>query len=344
MTDIIMLLLVLFMIYIMAGKAKLDETGEHFFDKKNSNAMRGFWCLVVILVHIPATYGNRIQDLISSFGYIGVTFFFMTSAYGLSLSMEKKPDNIKSFWKRRLPKLVITCWVINIMYAIIFLLIGGSSTGFFSLLKIDLWVRWLLACYLFFWVAHIVFKKNKIICNFLIFTLVIAFSFIFYYMHSMGGYTKTVWSTECYGFIWGILLAWFYSQIYQFFKDKWMIKLVVSCGVSLFFGISYLMFKPVPFFGDYLLKIILGFSITLFIIISNVKISYGNKVNQFLGSISFEIYLLHGMVFGLVEKLSNNLLSSGMFILVSIVVTIVFAMVTHILAIRIMNRVNKILL
>ncbi len=91
MTYAIMGLVLLFMAFILIYKAKLTKDTSHFFNlTANTTAMRGFWCIIVILVHIPAVYQNRIQDLMGSFAYIGVTFFFMTSAYGLKVGAKKE--------------------------------------------------------------------------------------------------------------------------------------------------------------------------------------------------------------------------------------------------------------
>ncbi len=92
---IIMGLILLFLGFDILYGAKIEADNNNFFDTKNAQAMRGFWCIIVILVHIPALYQNRIQDMIGSFAYIGVTFFFMTSAYGLSLSLDRNPDSIR---------------------------------------------------------------------------------------------------------------------------------------------------------------------------------------------------------------------------------------------------------
>lgn len=70
-------------------QSKANKGYISFFNLTNTTAMRGFWCIIVILVHIPAVYQNRIQDLMGSFAYIGVTFFFMTSAYGLKVGAKR---------------------------------------------------------------------------------------------------------------------------------------------------------------------------------------------------------------------------------------------------------------
>ena len=63
----------------------------------------------------------------------------------------------------------------------------------------------------------------------------------------------------------------------------------------------------------YLLKIILGLSILVLMLLLNANISIGNKVLKFLGSISYEMYLSHTVIIGLVQRLCPDLIS-GIFI------------------------------
>ena len=87
---------------------------------------------------------------------------------------------------------------------------------------------------------------------------------------------------------------------------------------------GYLKFKIIPFWGDYLLKIILGILIIAFMLAINVKVSIGNRVSNYLGSISFEVYLVHILSFSIVKKITPDM-SSGVFILVSLILTVVLA-------------------
>lgn len=150
-TYIIMLFIMAFLGFeLIIGAKTIDDT--HFFNKDNTNALRGFWCLIIILVHVPAAYQNKMQDMIGSFAYIGVTFFFMTSAYGLRLSVEKG-KNVNGFWRRRLPKLLIPCLLVNII-RILFNIIEGSEFSVWNFVTINGWVLWLLVCYLIFWTSY----------------------------------------------------------------------------------------------------------------------------------------------------------------------------------------------
>jgi peptidoglycan/LPS O-acetylase OafA/YrhL len=60
----------------------------------------------------------------------------------------------------------------------------------------------------------------------------------------------------------------------------------------------------------------------------NVHIKIGNKVSRFLGNISYEIYLLHGIVFGLIGYMIPQI-NSGMFIVLGIVITIGISVIVH---------------
>ena len=152
-TDMIMLCITCILLAVLFLGVQKQTNGEHFFDLNNSNALRGFWCLIVVLVHIPVMYQNRIQDMIGSFAYVGVTFFFMTSAYGLRLQMCNEPERIKSFWRKRLPKLLIPCFITNILNVAI-KMISGKTFDFSDLIKINPWVGVLFVLYLFFWINY----------------------------------------------------------------------------------------------------------------------------------------------------------------------------------------------
>ena len=139
--DIVFMLLILaFLVFMILYKAKCEDTFEAFFDLKNSQAMRGFWCLIVILVHVPQVHANKVQDMIGSFAFIGVTFFFMTSSYGLTLSMNNNPNKIRIFWRQRLPKLLITSWIVNIISVILGSAVGIHYNSVASFVVIGDWV------------------------------------------------------------------------------------------------------------------------------------------------------------------------------------------------------------
>ena len=86
----------------------------------------------------------------------------------------------------------------------------------------------------------------------------------------------------------------------------------------------FLKYKYIFFYGEYLLKVLLGILITMVIFVYNSKFKIGNTVNRFLGKISYEVYLIHALSFLIVDYLIPGI-DSGLFILLSIVITIVLS-------------------
>lgn len=316
MTYAIMGLVLLFMAFILIYKAKLTKDTSHFFNLTNTTAMRGFWCIIVILVHIPAVYQNRIQDLMGSFAYIGVTFFFMTSAYGLKVGAKKNPDSTK------------------VMH-----LIECKDISPLDLLSVNMWVVWLLACYAIYWAVNI-FVDMEGYQDLLICLLIAAGSITVYCLKDR--MTVTTWCPEVFGFIWGILLADYREWFVRTIKRKWLLISLVLCLLSGILGLSYLRFKSVLILGDYLLKIMLGLAIILFILALNVSIALGNKVSLFLGRISYEVYLIHGAVFGLMATFMPGI-NSGLFISLSIVITVALSWVVNLMSRPVIKKVNSLL-
>lgn len=317
-SNLIMVCLVTFLATVLIVGAKKQSDGQ-FFDKDNTNALRGFWCLVVVLVHIPLSYQNRIQDMIGSFTYIGVTFFFMTSAYGLKVQIGNTPEKIDVFWRKRLPKLLIPCIIVNLFRLSLKMLMGGEFQ-LIELVKINDWIVWLMICYFFFWIVYKIFNCK----DYLVTSLVIGFSLFMYwkkdYIHG------PTWCPEVIGFVYGIFLYRVKNKFLDAINKKWTIKSAILCVAAGLAGIGYLQFKTVQFWGDYFLKVLLGFLIIVFVLSINVKVSIGNRVSNYLGNISFEVYLVHGLTFDIIQKIKPDM-SSGLFILISLILTIAFSSV-----------------
>lgn len=333
-TNIIMFAIVMFLAVTLLAKARVKESGEHFFDKDNSNALRGFWCLIIVLVHIPVLYQNRIQDIIGSFAYIGVTFFFMTSAYGLCLKYARN-KNI-CFWKNRLLKLLIPCFLVNCFSALMHI-VEKKEANIFTILNINDWVVWLIVCYFFFWLDYKFVKSNK---NWITIVLVCVFSILIYMFKQQ--INKATWCPEVIGFVWGIILYYRKDYFQKKVLKNWVRKMVELFIVVITIGCCYLKFKTIYFWGDYILKVLLGALIIGFMLVFNTKFCIGNKINEFLGKISFEVYLIHGVVFGVVATFIPNSIS-GVFILLSLLFTVIIAYILHNVGMWLLQCCNKLL-
>lgn len=336
--------LVLAIALITVWGFKYSPEKDSFLSKGDAIFFRGFWCIIVVLVHIPAVYQNRIQDMIGSFGYIGVTFFFLTSAFGIKNSIAHKENYMDRFWRNRIPGLLIPAFFVAVIIVIGQVIAGLPETIPAMLYNSMCWLIVLLLFYFVVWAVYFislkVFKQKEghwqdaVIC-----LIVLAFSLIDRFTDVK---ITLIWIVEPLGFAYGIMAACNSEKIKQWIAKKWLAKVIVLFILSVALGLMYLKFKPVPVFGDYLLKIVLGMSLTMLIFQATGKIKVGNKANNFLGNISYEIFLIHGFVLDTLAILFKDRSDlSGLYICSSLVVTVIMAVIIDRLSRPLIKRLKK---
>ena len=158
MTTVLMLLFLATYAAIAIFGVTYSPAKRNFFDLQDTTVLKGIFCIIVVLVHVPVGYQNPIQDAVGSFAYIGVTFFFMTSSFGLMYSIEHKKGYIKRFWQNRLPTLLIPALLCNAVGLVVKIL-GDVQITFWNVINIGAWVKVLLLYYLIFWIVKIIPDK-----------------------------------------------------------------------------------------------------------------------------------------------------------------------------------------
>lgn len=323
MTWIIMGLIVVFLaLAALIGCRRMGDT-KTFMGREYTQALKGLSCLIVVMVHFPAEYGNTVQDLIGSFAYICVTFFFLCSGYGMRYSLEHKKGYLQHFLRKRLSALLIPVVVFNVCAFLIGVVWQGgvNASTLDWLLSISDWIKVLLMyCICFYLVYRFVFKEEK--NRFLGDMAVCAFVLITSLITRLTEFKLTyLWTTECLGFAYGILLYRYKDRLVAFLNRKSALKTAVFFALSLVCGVTYLKMKNVFFLGDYVIKIILCLVMLMFLFSATLKIRIGNRVNQFLGKISYEVYLIHSAVIEVLLPMLPQW-ESGVMILIAYVVTI----------------------
>lgn len=87
-----------------------------------TNLLKFICCILIFIHHFYLS-----NPLVSSFGYIACSIFFLLSAYGISKSLEKHPAGLVGFAKKRLLKIYKPLLVVNIIFiAFTGLLIKGE--------------------------------------------------------------------------------------------------------------------------------------------------------------------------------------------------------------------------
>lgn len=335
--ELLTLVLLMSLLGILVYRASFSDCCNQLFDKKWSTAIKGLCCILVILVHIPREYSTRLQDIVGSFAYIAVTTFFLLSGYGLTVNKKRK-GYVEHFWRNRLVALFIPMLLVNLLKVSVHITRGACISIADNLLSIDGFVLMILLCYsVFYFVFGLELIKNHKttwIC-----VLILMISLITYFFEDIIPFT--VWPVPCLGFMYGVLLAE-NRDIILMHLEKYRIldiKTWMLFALTLLIGGGYLKGKNIPFFGDYVLRSILALLMLEILIKVLSKFRPNNKAIDILGEISYEVYLSHGLVISVLKSAQWNL-RPGVFILSSIVITVILSYILHQLGTKLIRKLR----
>ena len=299
-----------------------------FLEKDFTNVIKGLCCILVVYVHIRDKYQNPLQDAIGSFAYVAVTLFFLFSAYGMLYSLKKNKLYLTNFWRNRLVSLLIPCFLVNLVGGLI-KFCKGDCLSIIYFLHISDYVVVLLQWCLWFYIVSICKKKwfdsDERLFDVLLIAGVIISSLVLYFFFD----AEFGWCYERIGLVWGVLLYRHLEKISSWMSSRNKATIFLLTTLGLIFGVAYLKFKMVYFIGAYLLKIVLGITliVLLFTVTSNLTTS--NKLCRWLGDISYEVYLSHGLVIGFFAEQLIFEMNSGVFIFLSFLGTLILSTLIH---------------
>ncbi len=332
MLNVLLTFLIILILFLsVLWKSKKSEHGESFFDKEYTNTLKGLCSIIVIFVHIPVDKQNLLQDALGSFAYIGVTGFFLISAYGMQYGVEHKESYLKTFPVNRLVSLLVPNFVVNIAIVLV-LCVFGKSVGLSQILGVNDYIKILLEYCLLFYIVNLLSRKFNLraVIGDVILILWVCLSSLYLYLSKDGDVVSAQlgWCYERLGLVWGLVLIRHFAGIKQWLMKKQPVKWVISLIAAAILGVAYEINKEVWLWGEYLLKIVLGLSIIIFYFLTTVKIRLDNPVTRFLGNISYETYLSHGMVSSVVLLLFPDLMS-GLYVGAVVGGTLLFSFLIH---------------
>lgn len=324
------LLVPLLWVGIFLFKNEINE--KTFFNKDYTTVLKGLACLIVIYVHVHSGYENPLQDAIGSLAYVCVTLFFMVSAYGMMLSVERNEDYLKDFWRNRLVALLVPCVLVNLVsFGWGIAESGGCSLT--RLYRINSYVLVLLQWCVWFYIVEICKKKwfadKTAWADGLLIAGVVLSSLIMYFIVDGENSAEVGWPFERMGLVWGVLLYRYYDKCVAWMSRNRWVKVAVLILLGGIFGVAYLKYKMIYFWGAYLLKVVLGVMLLAlaFTAISNRQCK--NPILLWLGNVSYEVYLSHGLVMGALAFWLPEGTDSGSFILLTVVVTLALSGILH---------------
>lgn len=302
------LVLLLFIAVCLVGIRYSVAPNPDFLSPEYSTVIKGLCSIVVVLVHVPAQYGNALQDAIGSFGYICVTLFFMFSGYGLKWSTVHKASYLKHFFRNRVVALMLPYLILRVVTTALGLSRGPAD-----------FVLVLLGFYIVFYIANTLLSRWRHLPDIVVCAAVLTYS-----LAGISADTHLLWTDEALGLIYGVLLVALSSAFVRA-VDRHYVPIVGSLFItSVGLGILYVNYKHVWLAGDYVLRIALGLSLIALLLAATTRLRVGNRWSRFLGGISYEIFLVHALVMEVIG-LALHGLPSGVFIVLTLTMTIIIA-------------------
>lgn len=315
-----------------------------FFSKDYTTVLKGICCIIVIYVHVRPPHDNVLQDAIGSFAYVCVTLFFFVSAYGMMLSVERKKDYLRYFWRNRLVALLIPCLLVN-LFAFGLDVVNFGEYRYSILWYLNTYVAVLLQWCVLFYIIEICkqkfFSTNDRLADSLLIVGVIISSLYNYFFVEAEVSAEAGWCFERMGLVWGVFLYRYYDNFVTWMDKNRMAKVIVLGLLGGILGVAYLKYKIVYFWGAYLLKIILGLVLILFLFTATSNRKFGDKASLLLGNISYEVYLSHHIMMAALICWLPMGVNSGVFILLTVLSTLVVSTILHSIGKPIVNKLRK---
>ena len=300
--DIFVLLLISVLVFL------LPENTD-YLGVKSTTGLKGFLALCIVFHHLSkwVTTGTEF----SNFSYMGtyiVSVFFFLSGYGLYVQNERKENYLDNFLVKRLSRILTPFIVISSIYLIYRSINGQELTVsfFMNLFKKGstvIYNGWfvdiIILMYVFFYISFKTFRNRTVAI--LVNTLLIGGYIILAIKLGYGFW----WYNSSFPFALGLIWAKYNKKIDKMLNDYYFVGIILAtCLLFMSHQYSFILKKLhlVDEFSYGVSANLDNIIFTLFFILVARKIDFSNKYLLFLGRISFELYMVHGLVISIFGK------------------------------------------
>ena len=325
--DIFILLLISLFVYL------IPRTDVDYLSNKSTKSLKGLLALLIIFHHISQkiTTGENFLN----FEYMGryiVALFFFLSGYGLYFQFSNNATYMENFLRKRLVRIFIPFFVFIVIYVIYRATLGEVvNVDFFisfwkdhsNIIYNGWFINSIIVLYVIFYISF-KSKDSKIAVLKLVFLTLVYIFWKAYQDHGDWEYVSIM------AFLLGVF--WMKNRVYidKFLEKNYFIFLVSFSILMYIFRHYEVIMKNIGITNKYVYYGIVGNLCTMifvvyFLLLTN-KLNFSNKYLDFLGAISFEIYMIHGLV---MHYLGKFFVSSGvndvLYTIAVLFVSIIFA-------------------
>ena len=287
-------------------KTKNNSWNYENMSYDQTKSFLGFCSVIIVFHHIAQDtcgpwlgplYLRHGLELFLSAGYPAVSVFFFCSGFGLYKSAKNKPDFFKHFLLVRLIPIIFPALLATIVFVFFrmiqkppFIINNPFSINSHETLNPYIWyIPCIILLYILFYIG---FGRIK---NDLIGIIVVAIGTLGYviFCYSLG--YGTFWFNSIHMFLVGIIVSKYEKAIFESCINHYLIKLLCSlllCVVLWFvveeIGAEERLLKSI-------FQILFTFGFVSFYYLASMKLRVGNMVLSFLGRMTLELYLVHGI-------------------------------------------------
>jgi peptidoglycan/LPS O-acetylase OafA/YrhL len=303
-------LIAILLIVVSVRFCKIRSVTEfHSFDVAHTLPLRGLLALAVIANHMQGFFPHPYLEALTCLGTSAVAIFFFLSGYGLMKSYNRKGQAyLQGFLPNRLRKIWPLCLALTVVNVLLRVFVHHDTIAYiFWGFREQRWLNfaWFIYAITYLYVAfYVVARYTKTSRGFFggllgaIFIYIVA-TWIFEF--------PTFWNKTIISAFSGFIVAYYEAQIQQWIvrhKCATIVGLVVArLGIS--YGISCNFCPDFPIFHALWALVFNSYNWLVFLILLAVYTlgMTSNRIVQFLGTISLEIYLFHGLYTPIVKGL-----------------------------------------
>lgn len=317
---------ILIIFFIILFLFKIDKKND-YLSLEYTKYLKGILALVVVFCHIQ--YGRTTIPIFKIFNYVGdlaVSCFFFFSGYGLiSQYLKNSEGYLKTFFRKRIVK-ILFAYMIFICIYLIYYFVSGTFKSFDdiitftksgSLIVSHSWyIIDIIILYAAFYIIAKIFKENY---KFIIIGMYgfVTFLTLIMICFEMSEFWYVSIFSLCFGMSYKIIQEKIDNKN---IKKYYIIIAVIFIIFEILQFIINKMYDSIPItIIVAILKNVACISFTFLIINIGKYIQFKNPIFKFLGKISLELYLIHGLfekVFSNTNFTNNNNFIYGLSVLV----------------------------
>lgn len=344
----IMDVLPFFLLVIFVFKMKIVKPfsviNEEYLSIETCRAYKGLLALVVVFHHLAQrTENGLLFHQFAGVGYLTVSVFFFFSGYGLQKSYMNSDNYKKGFLLRRLPTILIPYILVTFIYWLMNCALGniysikdmvGALVRGVPIDRNSWYIIAILVFYIVFWLLMVLCKKRYFLM------LLGAFLwYVFYVGYCMGMGYGEYWFNTSHLLIVGMFWAICERRILAIIEKNYLLfSITMALLLALLLCVSSSIALLIPLKGiGVIMTALKAFLFTVSVMLFSLRFKVGNKALAFLGKISFEIYMLHGLFVTILRSDIIYIHNEVLWCAFVFLCTIVFASFMHIVFDKILS-------